>query len=132
MNDRISHYRAVAICCELNDLFHQAGYLLGLYGSCLTATAGNDIDLLAAPWRNHADMEQLDLALRRKGWNREVAQDYRGLMADTRVYRRYTDVLDVRFARVRDGAETLRHLSPEVPLRALVARPAASTTGSTE
>lgn len=94
---------ARAVFQELTSLFHGAGWILAMYGSCLTDGRGGDVDLLAVPWR---PPEPPDLFIQRvfgQGYKpAPVRAVYRGLMGtDSFTIDWHGMVLDVIFREVR-------------------------------
>jgi len=92
----ISRDTALTILKALDPVFHDAGYLMGLYGSLLLDRIGHDIDVLAVPWRP-TTVSELDLALQGRGWT--VVAKYDGLSACSRRMSQIDGVyLDIRIS----------------------------------
>jgi hypothetical protein len=56
-------FAAQQVLKHLTPAARSAGYVLSLYGSVLTNMAGDDLDIIASPFRDHCNPEQLKMAL---------------------------------------------------------------------
>ena len=92
--------RAIALFALLQPVFHRHGWTVALYGSCLTAPQGRDVDLQAVPWRPRADRLAVEEALAGRKFVVVPGSVCIGAVADSCAYRSYDIVLDVSWVRV--------------------------------
>lgn len=86
---------------------HASGWLLSLYGSVVASPdgAGQDLDLIACPWRSDADETGLIVALITAAGPIEIADRYHGILGTVGIGGMLQDgrLLDIQIRRPTDA-----------------------------
>lgn len=94
---------AIAVLVTLQEPAKEAGYLLSMYGSTLTHGTGNDLDLVAFPWRFGVQPADLYSVMVIHGGCVPVGVPYRGAMeTEAQGFQRFDGrVIDLQVRGVR-------------------------------